>query len=347
MLSLLRPAFTLSQPCLAGGIIFSTQADIDNFHSNYPNCTEIEGTVSISGDRITNLAGLSNLQKIDGDLHLYTNDSLINLFGLNGLIQIGGSLTLASNPFLSNLLGLNGLKSIGGAIVLNYTNLHDLSGLDSLVSIGGDLEFTINPGLSSLTGLESLSSIGGFMFLYYNSDLESITGLRSLKSINGSLVIEGHPLLTDLSGLDSINPGTITSLAIYDNTNLSTCAIVSICNYLLNPNGTVNINNNAQGCNSQYEVENKCELLSINESNEPEKSVIVFPNPCKDLITFDFPREEFSKGTIKIYNSLGQIVYNRYQENRTINVSNLNKGIYCLILTMMEKTYRNTFIVAK
>ncbi len=31
----------LSQSCLPNGITFTTQAEIDNFQTNYPNCTEI------------------------------------------------------------------------------------------------------------------------------------------------------------------------------------------------------------------------------------------------------------------------------------------------------------------
>ena len=36
-----------SQSCLPDGITFSSQAAIDNFQVNHPNCTEIEGDVFI------------------------------------------------------------------------------------------------------------------------------------------------------------------------------------------------------------------------------------------------------------------------------------------------------------
>lgn len=345
--SIVYVTFTFGQPCLTGGITFSTQADIDNFQINYPNCTEIEGDVSISGDGITNLTGLGNLVQINGDLSIYGNDSLINLSGLNGLTIMGGDLTMSINPQLTNLLGLNGLKSIGGSIVLNYTSLIDLSGLASLVYVGGDIQFTSNWGLTSLTGLENLSSIGGNLFIHGNSNLQSITGLMSLKSINGPLIIEWNPLLTDLSGLDSINPGTITNLAIFDNSSLSTCAIISICNYLLSPNGTVTISNNAAGCNNQEEVENECELLSLPESQHPAKSIIISPNPCKDLFTLDIHENDLSDATVTIYSSLGRIVCNHKLDKKIIDVSNLNKGIYFLILTMKSRSYNNTFMVNK
>ena len=40
-------ATAFSQSCLPEGITFTTQAHIDNFQTNYPNCTEIEGNVTI------------------------------------------------------------------------------------------------------------------------------------------------------------------------------------------------------------------------------------------------------------------------------------------------------------
>ena len=61
----------ISQSCLPEGIIFTTQEQIDRFQTNYPNCTEIEGGVVISGDDITNLKGLCVLTKIGRTLYKY------------------------------------------------------------------------------------------------------------------------------------------------------------------------------------------------------------------------------------------------------------------------------------
>jgi len=77
--------------CLPEGIWFCTQAHIDNFQTNYPDCTEIEGDVSInSGSDITNLNGLIVLTSIGGYLNICCNTSLTSLTGLEGLTSIGG-----------------------------------------------------------------------------------------------------------------------------------------------------------------------------------------------------------------------------------------------------------------
>ena len=36
------------ETCLPDGITFVLQSQVDNFQTNYPNCTEIEGSVTIT-----------------------------------------------------------------------------------------------------------------------------------------------------------------------------------------------------------------------------------------------------------------------------------------------------------
>jgi len=83
----------ISQSCMPEGITFTRQSQIDNFLINYPNCTEIEGTVRIVGDSIYNLSGLNVLQSIGGSLIFSSNKELINLTGLENLVSIGGGFT--------------------------------------------------------------------------------------------------------------------------------------------------------------------------------------------------------------------------------------------------------------
>jgi len=58
--------------------------------------------------------------------------------------------------------------------------------------------------------------------------------------------------------LDNIDAESIVNLFIIDNYSLSNCEVQSICNYLANPNGTVNIYGNATACNNPTEVANAC-----------------------------------------------------------------------------------------
>ena len=96
----------IGQDCIPEGITFTTQAQIDNFQTNYPNCNQIWGDVYIyGGNNITNLNGLSVLNSIGGSLNMEYNYSLTSLTGLNNLISIGGSLTIIYNNNLTTLSG--------------------------------------------------------------------------------------------------------------------------------------------------------------------------------------------------------------------------------------------------
>ena len=229
----------LSQKCLPEGIIFTTQAGIDNFHSNYPDCTEIEGDVGISGQDISNLSGLDVLTSIGGHLLIWENELLHNLMGLHNITTIGGSLLLGcfdfetwdtfyGNPALKDLTGLNSLTYIGGNLqIVNNDSLINLTGLSSLtrvekdlfIGVWGDDEQLGNPRLINLAGLDNLNSIGGSLDIQFNENLESLENLNHLTSIGGSVRISGTNKLVNLTGFNnlSIIPGDLEIGGQYSN----------------------------------------------------------------------------------------------------------------------------------
>jgi|AntAceMinimDraft_16_1070373.scaffolds.fasta_scaffold48963_1 hypothetical protein len=250
-----------SQPCLPGGIIFMTQAEIDNFQTNYPGCTNIEGNVSIGNGYptdITNLNGLNVVDTIGGYLNINSHVNLTNLTGLEALIFIGDYLLIEENESITSLTGLDALTTIGGDLTF-YENqdLTGFTGLDALTSIGGKLEIGYNPSLTSLTGFEALTSTGGLSITYFHtiSDLTglnaltyvggyigisdcnaltSLTGLDSLTTINGFLGLHNTPALTTLSGLEgltSVGGISFTSIPIASLTGLN--ALTSIAGDLM------------------------------------------------------------------------------------------------------------------
>ena len=255
---------------------------------------------------------------------------------------------LISGDDITNLNGLNVVTSIGGNLsVGDYwggisTLLTSLTGLENLDSIGGNFRILYNDSLASLTGLENLTSIGGVLDIYGNVSLASLTGLENLTSIGGVLRIDGNNVLTSLTGLDNINANSIFDLSIFGNSSLSTCEVQSICNYLTNPNGSIGIGYNATGCNSQQEVEEACALVLVDEINS-NGHFLIYPNPVKDYITISCKYEAPLKKII-IYNQLGQTVYEAEVLNSTINVSNLQSGMYIIEIVTSEFKIREKLI---
>lgn len=191
---------TNAQSCLPQGITFSNQAQIDNFQTNYSNCTQIEGDVFIGnyyGCNITNLNGLSVLTSIGGYLHIQYTNVLTSLTGLDNLTSIGGYLHIESSWALLNLTGLDNLTSIGGSLYIQDCGvLTSLAGLGNLASIGGYLEIRFCNALTSLAGLGNIAAGSIINLAIYSNPLLSSCAVKSicdyLASPNGTIQISGN-----------------------------------------------------------------------------------------------------------------------------------------------------------
>ena len=207
ILGLIIQTVVSSQNCLPDGIVFSNQLRIDNFQTDYPNCTEILGNVDIgffSTSDITNLSGLDVITSIGGNLTIKDNPLLYNLTGLDSLNSIGEDLYIMDNDNLYSLTGLNNLNSIGERLVLWSNNeLNNIWALMNLKTIGSDLKVYYNSSLGSLSGLNNLIFIGGD-FKISEDHITSLEVLSKLNTIGGGLEIRGCWHLTNLKGLENI-----------------------------------------------------------------------------------------------------------------------------------------------
>ncbi len=202
---------------------------------NYPDCTEIEGDMSINGNNISNLNGLSVLTSVGGDLNITATQFLQNLSGLENLIFVGGHMDFRVN-----------------------SNINSLSGLGKLNKIGGYLRFDENNSLPNLMGLTNLDSIGGNLIISSNNSLINLSGLENVSFIGGSIRIFANDSLISLTGLDNVEAESINDIYIQWNESLENCSVQSICDFLSSPYGAVDIVSNATGCNNPPEIANSC-----------------------------------------------------------------------------------------
>lgn len=211
LLSLLLCSWTLlglTQDCLPEGIIFSNQAQIDAFTSDYPGCTTILGDVIIeetTAGNITNLRGLSGLVALGDYLEIHDNEALRDLTGLEGIATIAGGLNIFGNPKLEKLSGLEGLRSVSSSlrIALNH-ELRNIEALAGLEYIAEDLTIADNLILPNLHGLESLDTVGGYLLVITSKRLANLSGLNGLRGIGKGLLVEDNAELRDLRGLDQV-----------------------------------------------------------------------------------------------------------------------------------------------
>jgi predicted GH43/DUF377 family glycosyl hydrolase len=88
--------------CLSSNKIFNSQNEIDDFRSTFFYCYEISGNVTISGNDISNLSGLSQITDIWGDLIIIDNENLGSLMEFNDSLTVWGDLTITNNTLLSS-----------------------------------------------------------------------------------------------------------------------------------------------------------------------------------------------------------------------------------------------------
>ena len=216
-----------AQSCLSGYIYWTTQADIDSFPINNPNCTEIEGALYISGVDITNLEGLNAVTSIGGYLRILENPLLTDLSGLDNLASIGEDLSISQNLSLLSLSALNNLTSIEGNLgIYNNDLLNNLTGLNNVNNVGGGISISNNAGLTSLSGFDQLSAIPGGLSIRENPLIIDLSGLESINSV-GALRIILNQSLTNISALynlttigENVTTPTGGGLDIYSNNSL-------------------------------------------------------------------------------------------------------------------------------
>ncbi|HEY0091431.1 MAG TPA: T9SS type A sorting domain-containing protein [Flavobacterium sp.] len=230
LLSILILAFQFSQSqCPPGDVVITSQGMAAFFLSQYPNCTELPGSLTIdystSGTNVTDLSPLSNITSIAGDLIVGDNFALLNFAGMENLTFIGGDLTLFQTQInsidaLSNLthiggtltifhcwigsiLPLNNLTTLGGLTYDQSTSLENTFQLDCAVTtIPGDVSISVDGG--HISGLNSVVSIGGKLDVN-GMNAGQFDGFQNVTSIGGDLQLQSESFdFINLSGLTTV-----------------------------------------------------------------------------------------------------------------------------------------------
>lgn len=119
-----------AQSC--GDQVFHSQSEIDAFALNNPDCISISGSLTLDGDDIVNLDGLSSIKFIEVHLRII-NTSLTNLDGLDSLYSVDLQVQILDNPLLDEISALKNLTIIGqGLYIHNNNNLSSLDGLQNV-----------------------------------------------------------------------------------------------------------------------------------------------------------------------------------------------------------------------
>ncbi len=237
--------------CPPGNLQLQTQQQINSFQTDYPGCTEINGTLDIDGFATSNISDLSPLNvltSVTGSLIIEDNDLLISTFGLHNLTNIGSiiisqndnlvliNLTNNASSFSSHVrindnVGLQGLiidgsfTTIEGQhIIDNNPNLPSVDGFNNFTTALDDVSIANLPALTNLNWLDNLTTSGPFSVV--NCDqLVNLSGLTSLATTS-FFAINSNDAMTSLEGLNSLSSVT-WNLGIVNNSILTNLTALS------------------------------------------------------------------------------------------------------------------------
>lgn len=118
---------TLLAQCPTGDVDLTTQAEVDQFLVDYPNCTTLNGKLTIGfaeGGMVTaisDLSPLSNLFYVNNDIIVRNNLNLSSLNGLHKLLTIGG-MQIVNNSSLVSLIGISSIHEMNGDLIISENN---------------------------------------------------------------------------------------------------------------------------------------------------------------------------------------------------------------------------------
>lgn len=155
-----KHTFSTIAQCPPGNMTFTSQAQLNDFKSQYPNCTQISGDLVIQGNDITDVSPLNKIQNIGGYLLINSNPQLTNVDGLSALATVTTNIGIWSNPKLTNVDGFASLTSIGGFLGIQANILLDnLDGFSNVTNLGADFVLLNNASIKSISGLSQVSTI--------------------------------------------------------------------------------------------------------------------------------------------------------------------------------------------
>jgi hypothetical protein len=149
-------------------------------------CRAIAGNLTIEKSDLESLAGLEQLEAINGTLLIAGNRELSDLRGSLNLRSVG-ELVIRDNPALEDLRGLEGLRELDG-LTLSRNGLYRTTGLEGLVRVR-DVRVTDNPRLISLSGLDQLRYADSLEISGNPRIAAQLGRLGGLERVTGRLVL--------------------------------------------------------------------------------------------------------------------------------------------------------------
>lgn len=244
------------------------------------NLTTVGTGVSISeNENLIDVTGIENLAFVGGTVWVGQNTNLVSIEQFADDIDING-LEVLNNPAIQHIGGFSSVTHLDEEIhIANNDVLETFTALSNLESVLGPLNISNCHELYDISGLSNLKSTSSFWISSFGP-IYNMTDFASLESINGGLVIscwemtslDGLENLTDLTGhlrilvtdattlspLENLSFENVTSIEVTNNSNLTECDLLELCNFAIDHFDDIDFEDNGVGCDSPTELLESC-----------------------------------------------------------------------------------------
>jgi len=295
-------SISINSQCPEQWIKISSQEELNNFKSDYPDCKNLNVQMRISGHCITDLSPLEELESMV-KLEIKDCDDLF-IADIKSNIHIH-DLSIINCPKLESARIINKVSNAGNLL------LEDLPKL----SIHEPYQLSVLNRLSLL-----------------NLRIPSLKKFPVLDSIKILLTIKDNPKLEDISNLENVQ---INSVSIRDNPLLESCNIPTFCNIISTNINQIDIRDNGASCHYLQQIITFCNpdtaicyLNSLNLADQRDIDFIsTYPEECIDQIdiihiNIKDPHEEIELSPLLVFKDLRHLSIKN--ANQLINLHGLD-----------------------
>ncbi len=323
ILLLLLTCFTIKAQCPTEEIFINSQDEMNQFSIDYPDCTELETSIFISGN-VTSLYELENVNSINGSLTIDGCSDLTSVDGLVLLKQISnGHLIISNNPILANLEGLRQLKTTSVDLIIeNNPSLFfcKYEFICQAIDLIPEIEVTILNNGQECNSLEGSQTICNF-------DHFGIPFTRIEASLSNDYAVNLTFSTSDIFDQKYEAEHTINFATPFN--------VIGTLDYIETKNGYTYLNYSHPNPNlgsNYYRIKTTMDNGSIQYSQvawvfatSDSNSIIVYPNPAIDKIQVRGPENN----SYTICDSTGAIKYRGIiTSHNTIDLSSLESGLF-------------------
>jgi hypothetical protein len=228
---------TLSAQCPNNVLTITSPNDAIRFLEEYPDCKDLKNGLSIRRpDNIPlpsvnfGLNALDGLETISGNLSISNLDLSYYDQLFPSITKVDGNVSFYNTIIRDESIFFSSLDTIQGELRLRY--------------LEGEV-FNVNPGFILgglyITNSSSLKRIG------FSNNCDQITNVSLLNC----------DVLEDVSEIDNI-AASFESLSIRNCPSLSNCDLDKICELIDNPEASIQLHNNGQGCSYENQIKSEC-----------------------------------------------------------------------------------------